>query len=265
MRDRYTRMFIAIATGALFACSDAAVEDVTAPPLAATPVPPVAAEAWPPTHEFTLYGIPSSIGIRMQSSAAFEDGWSRFVARVAVQFEWANEVSANLRAWLIDKNGATINSGSAGVTYKRLALPVPSGDTTFTVAISTNGRTCGLTGKHEYSGDARQNSLNFMLQLTVLYQQTVSPTTGADVSQPECTSTPPAGCAGPATRVISGTTAMPSIVWNGCSETPLAPTGDEAPYEVCYTVWREFYYYDYYTKKTYFLGRMPIGTVCYAE
>lgn len=262
MRDRHVVLVATIATGAIFACSDAAVEEVTAPHLAATPATPVA-NSWPWVEQYAAAGIPSAIGLQITTSPRFEYDYQWFVVDGRVQFQWANEVSASVKAWLINKAGVTVNSGSAGAAYRRLALPVPSGDTTFTVRISTNGVTCGLTGKNSYEGRARQNALNITLIEVVLFHSEILTTNGQDVSQPACP--PPDECQGPATRVIGGATGILASVASDCEDAPAPPGGGSDPIEVCYTVWREYWYYDYLTRRTYLVGRWPVGTVCYSQ
>ena len=111
MRDRYLFVVATIAASAL-ACSDAAVDEITAPPSAATPVHPVT-ELWPSEEEIEASGVSSAIGIQITVNAYFEQGpW--FVVEGRVRFQWANDVSASLWAWLL-KNGTTINSSEASM------------------------------------------------------------------------------------------------------------------------------------------------------
>ena len=153
MRDRYLGMAITLATGAMIACSDGAVGDVTAPRLAEMPASPVA-NTWPSVTEFTAAGIPSTVGMQIWLTPWWEDGYRMFAVSARVSFTWANEVSATINAWIIDKAGKTINSSSSGVAYKRLAIPVSSGDTTLIVKVSSNNITCGLVGKSSGTGSA---------------------------------------------------------------------------------------------------------------
>ena len=229
MHDRYRSLVATIATSALIACGDAAVGDVTAPPLAATPAAPVANE-WPSVDEYAEYDIPSTIGLVIHVDPRFEDDYRTFAVVAKVSFEWVNEVSANITASLINKNGTTINQGSAGMKYTRLSLPVPQGDTTFTVRISTNNITCGLVGKSTVSGYAAQNAIDFRLVQVVLYSQTISPTNGPDVLQPAC---------------------------------PDPGGGGDDDNEVCYTVWRELWSWDYITRSFTLLDEWVVGSFCY--
>ena len=261
MRDRYRSMVATIATGAMLACGDAAVGDVTAPPLAATPAPPVA-DTWPTVDEITDAGIPNAIGIQFTLSPRFEDDYQTFVLEAQVQFQWANEVSATAKAWIINKGGTTLNSGSAGMAYRRLALPVASGDTTLTVRISTNGFTCDLTGKSSAEGYARLNALDARLIQIILFEQVAPTTTGPDVRQPTCGFEIPSECLDPVARVAGGATGSLVTTSDNCEQVPTSPGGDGEVVEVCYTVWREYWYYDYYTGRSYLVGVVPIGTYC---
>jgi hypothetical protein len=261
MRTRYFNVVATIVTSALLACGDAAVDEVTAPRIAATPAQPVTTQ-WPGIWEYEEYGIPSAIGLNISSDAWFEDDNRTFVARATVRFEWANDVSANLQAWLVDKNNVTVNSGSAGMHYSRAVLPVPSGDTTFTVRISTNNRTCGLLGKHSYNGRSAQNALNVNFLQITLWEQTMPETHGPDVLQPECP--PSEGCATPVSRVIGGSTGILASEQEDC-EAPTPPNGggDQEAVEVCYTIWRELWIYDIVRRTLNLAAEWPVGIYCY--
>jgi hypothetical protein len=255
-------MVATIATGAMLACGDAAVGDVTAPPLAATPAPPVA-DTWPTVDEITDAGIPNAIGIQISLNPRFEDNYNSFVLDARVQFQWANEVSASAKAWVINRGGTTINSGSTGMSYKRLAIPVASGDTTFTIRVSTNGFTCDLTGKSSAEGSARVNALDVKLVQILLWEQVAPTTTGPDVLQPTCETEDPPDCDVPASRVVAGATGLLASESTDCEDAPAPPTGgDVTTVEVCYTVWREYWIYDYDTQRSYLVGVFPIGTYC---
>lgn len=248
MRDRYRSLVATIATSALIACGDAAVGDVTAPRLAATPAAPVADE-WPSVDDYTANDISSAIGIRISVDARFEDDYKTFVVVGSVHFEWANEVLATVTASLITQDGNVVNSGSAGMGYARLALPVPQGDTTLTVRISTNYVTCGLIGKSSYSGTASAKALDVKLVQITLWSQTIPTTNGPDVLQPACppyTPPPPDECESPITRVISGTIGALTTEAEDCPDDNTAPSGSGGDdyVEVCYTVWRELWYWD---------------------
>jgi hypothetical protein len=233
MRDRYRSLVATIATSALIACGDAAVGDVTAPPLAATPATPVANE-WPSVDDYTENDIPSTIGLTIHIDPRFEDDYRTFAVVATVHFEWVNEVSASVSASLINQDGKTINQSSAGMQYTRLALPVAQGDTTLAVRISTNNITCGLVGKSTVSGSAAQKAIDFRLVQVVLFSQTISPTNGPDVLQPACVDvTVPPGGGG----------------------------GDD--YEVCYTVWRELWSWDYFSGSFTLENEWVIGSFCY--
>jgi hypothetical protein len=148
--------------------------------------------------------------------------------------------------------------------WKRLALPVPAGDTTLTVRLSTNGITCGLIGKSSYSGSAAQVALNVSLLQITLYQQSVTNTNAPDVMQPPCP--PPPGCEeAPANRVLSGTTGILASEGEDCVDDASAPPGGggDDDFEVCYTVWRELWIWDYWSQTYTLSAEWIIGTYCY--
>lgn len=262
MRVRYLCVVATIATSALTACSDAAVEEITAPRLAATPATPVANQ-WPFVWEYAQNNIPSAIGIQIQTLPGFVDDWNTFVVDARVQFQWVNDVSASVNAWLVDSSGVTINSGSAGMEYRRAFLPVATGDTTFTVRVSTYNRRCGLLGKNSYKGHAAQNAFNNNLVQLSLWDQTVSSTTGTDMLQQGCP--PPDECAEPASRVIAGTTGILASKAADCDDAPAPPVGNGGYVEpaICFTVWRELWLWDY-IRRVYFLDmEWILGVFCY--
>jgi hypothetical protein len=261
MRDRYHSLVLTIATGAMLACGDAAVGDVTAPPLAATPAPPVA-DNWPTVDEITSAGITNAIGIQITLDPRFENNNTEFVVDARVRFQWANEVSATARAWVINRAGTTLNSGSAGMGYKRFGLPVSSGDTTFTVRISTNGFTCDLTGKSSGEGTARVNAIDAKLIQILLWEQTAPTTTGPDVLQPTCNTEVPGDCDAPASRVVAGATGILASESSDCEDSSAPTGGGGTTVEVCYTVWREYWWYDLYTGEYELYAVLPIGTYC---
>lgn len=258
MRDRWFRMVVTIATSATVACGDEAVDKVTAPNPAATPVIP-AANQWPYVWEFN--GTPTAVGIQISSNASFENDNRDFVANAFVSFWWANDVSAKLDASLLNKQGQTINKGSAGMAFYRIALPVPRGDSTMTVRISTNNTTCGLTGKHSYEGKAAQVAIDAQIVTIRLFSHEIGMTNGPDVLQPPC---PPEECeAEPVSRVISGHTGVLAAESTDC-DVPSPPSGgDEVVFEICLTVWRELWIWDYQSN-TYTLNTSwIIGVICY--
>jgi hypothetical protein len=257
MRDRWFRMVMTIATSATIACGDEAVDQVTAPKPAATPVTP-AANQWPYLWEFN--GYPTAVGIQISSNARFENDNRDFVAQAFVSFYWANDVSAKLEAWLLNKQGQTINSSSAGMTFYRLALPVQRGDSTMTVRLSTNNTTCGLVGKHSYEGKAAQIAIDARIVTITLFSHTIGKTNGSDVLQPAC---PPEPCeAEPATRVVSGATGILAAESTDCG-VPMPPGGGEEELEVCFTVWRELWIWDYLSQSYNLSTSWIIGVICY--
>lgn len=264
MRTRYFNVVATIATSALFACSDAAVDEVTAPRIAATPAVPVTAE-WPYVWEYADNEIPSAIGLSIRTDARFEDEYRTFVVDAHIHFEWSNEVSASLNAQLVDQYGTIVNSGSAGMSYKRAVLPVPSGDTTFTVRISTNNRTCGLLGRHSYKGSAGQRAINVNFLQVTLWEQILYETTGADVLQPACPP-PPDDCATPASRVLGGVTGILASEQEGCEDAPAPPPpsgGGGEEIELCYVIWRELWIWDYLLNTLQIVAEWPVGLICY--
>lgn len=270
MRNRCFRMVGTIATSATIACGDAAVDKVSAPGSAAIPSTPVANQ-WPYEWEYTEGGIPSAIGIQIQGSSAFTNDYRTFEVSARVTFQWVNDVSAKIEAWLLNKSGQTVNSGSAQMSYQRLTLPVPSGDTTFTVRIATNA-TCGLIGKASYEGSAAQVAIDARLVQVVLYKQTIGKTTLPDALQPECP--PPSGCEEPVTRVMHGAAGVLASEGDSCGdasapdggsdeEAPEPPSGGDEVFIVCFNVLREYWYWDLvndtYTLKATWL----VATICY--
>lgn len=241
------------------ACSDAAVESLTAPKPAATPATPVAND-WPTEEEYENAGIPSAVGLTMHGSGYFEADNKTFVASLAIQITWSNDVSANIEAWVQDANGHVTNSASKGMAWKRFALPVARGDTTFSVRVSTNGKTCGLVGKARYSGSATQQLLTVQVHST-----TQQPTNISDVHQPACPpgQEPDPGCEPQEYRVIGAGEALAS---NGesCDEPAPAPPsgGPNEQVEVCVAVWRELWFF--YPPNTFrLIDRWFIGVICY--
>lgn len=258
MRHRWFRMVMTIATSASIACGDEAVDQVTAPKPAATPVTP-AANQLPYFWEF--YGTPTAVGIQISSNASFENDHRDFVANAFVSFSWANDVSAKLDAWLLNKQGQTINRSSAGMTFYRIALPVQRGDSTMTVRLSTNNITCGLVGKHSFEGKAAQVAIDAQIVTITLFSQTIGTTNGPDVLQPPC---PPEPCAvEPVSRVVSGHTGvLASETTTECVE-PMPPGGGEEEFEVCFTVWRELWVWDYMSGSYTLAAEWIIGVICY--
>jgi hypothetical protein len=250
MYHRYSSVVATIATGLLMACGDARLDDVTAPRPAATPASPVANQ-YPTEAEIVEAGVPTGVGISVTTRSWFEADNKWFVAEADVRFQWANFVSATLKAWLVNQGGTRINDGQTGMTWYRLFLPVAEGDTTFRVRISTNNNTCGLLGRHESTGTAAQRAIDSRLVTISLFEQTAGPVTGADVSQPACP--PPDGCVlnpwDPATRCTS--------------DAPEEPAGSAEPEEVCYDVWQELWIYDFSTRRLELWGEWYIGRYCY--
>jgi hypothetical protein len=264
MRTRFPSVVATIVAGVTLACNDAAVEQITAPPLAATPAQPVS-NMYPGTWEYTAAGIPAAIGMRITTTPKWENDYQIFTVVASVKFEWANYVTAGLNTSLVDKAGRNVNSGSAGVTYSRFLLPVASGDTTFVVSISTHGQKCGLMGKHTYSGSAQQQAINVSFVQVTVYRHDVLLTSGPDILQPACPPPPPPPdeCDEPASRLIGGIGGPVASTGEDC-DAPAPPNGGSTEsIEVCYTIWREYWYYDYVTRRSYLIARYPIGTMCY--
>ena len=260
MHYRYLSVVATIAAGAMIACSDAAVDDVTAPRPTVTPASPVA-DQWPTEDELAAAGMPTGIGFQISSRAWFEDNNRTFVAEATVHFEWVNEMSARLYAALLNE-GTTVNSGNAAVAYKRAAIPVASGDTTLTVRLSTNNVTCGLLGKHNTSGRAALNALDARLITLVLYQKEVTETNGPDVPQSACPPEP-TDCDEPVARVIAGGTGILASTSTDCDEAPSPPGGGDDPIEVCYIVWREIWLVDWVSNTRWLIAVYPIGVYCF--
>ena len=260
MRNRYLILVATIATSAITACSDAAVDQVTAPPSAATPVQPVA-NTWPSEDEYETNEISSAIGIQITPNPYFSADTLTFVVEAQVQFQWANDVSATVWASVINKSGTVINSSEAGMSYQRLAVPVASGDTTFEVRVSTNRIKCGLTGKSAYAGHAKAKAIDSKILVITLWEQTVGKTNGPDVSLPDCPPEPDPCQA--VSRVIGGASAaLPST--SGCDDgAPAPPNVSSEPVEVCYVIWREFWIIDLSTYERTLLYAYPIGTYCF--
>jgi hypothetical protein len=269
MRDRYLSLVATIATSALIACGDAAVDNVTAPVPAAKPAQPVANQ-WPTESEYAENGIPSAIGITIAPQASFQDDFTWFVATGNIHFEWVNDVSASVTAWLINKNGTTVNTGYAAIQYSRLALPVPEGDTVMTVRISTNGIKCGLIGKSSFSGHAAQKAIDVRLVQITLYSQTIGPTTGPDIVQPECPPEapppPPPVCeTTPVARVLAGTAGILASESETCTTAPAPPPsggGDDDDFEICYTVWLELWIWDFFSNSFTLAEEWIVGFFC---
>ena len=267
MHRRYFSVVATIATSVTLACSDARLDDVTAPPPAAMPVTPVANE-WPSEEEVAAAGIPSTIGMSVDLTPWFATDNLYFIVDAKVRFSWANYVSATIKASLINASGQQINSGQASLSWYRMVVPVPSGDTTFTVRIATNNTTCGLTGRSSGSGKAAQRALSAGLFTVDIYEHTVGETSGPDVLQPKC---PPDDCDVTASnRVISGTSGVLRSESDDCDEdAPAPPIGggepedDPDPTLVCFNLWREFWIYDFHTHRFSLIGQAFIGTFCY--
>ena len=177
-------------------------------------------------------------------------------------------MSATIKASLINDKGQQINSGQASMSWYRLAIPVASGDTTFTVRIATNNTTCGLTGKSSGSGKAAQRALAAGLITIDLYEQTVGETSGPDVLQPKC---PPDDCGVSASsRVISASSGVLRSESDDCDDdAPSPPIGgggepvDPEPTLVCFNLWREFWSYNFLTRQLSLVGVAFMGTYCY--
>src|SRR5574339_723437 len=140
MHVRYCSVVATIATSVILACGDERLDDVTAPRPSAMPVVPVT-NNWPTDTELAAAGIPTALGIQIKLSPWFSYDNLYFIVDARVTFQWVNYASATAKAWLINATGTQINYGQASMTWYRLALPVASGDTTFTVRIATNNTT----------------------------------------------------------------------------------------------------------------------------
>ena len=257
MRDRWFRMVVTIATSATIACGDEAVDPVTAPNLAARPAVP-ATNQWPYLWEFSA--TPTAGSIEISSDAHFDTDYLTFIAEATISFTWSNDVSGKLDAWLLNKQGQTINRSSASMAFQRWALPVPSGDSTVVVQVSTNNTTCGLVGKHSYEGRAATVAIDAKLVQITLFSQAIGATNGPDVLQPACPI--PAGCQEvPVYRVSSGITGVPAPTLV-CGGIP-APPGGEEEFEVCFTVWRELWIWDYLSRTYNLDTSWLIGAYCY--
>lgn len=264
MRNRIPSVVATIVAGVTLACNDAAVDQVTAPPLAATPARPVLIN-YPGTWEYEAAGIPAAIGMRITTTPEFEIDWQLFTVRARVSFEWANLVTASLNTSLVDGTGKTVNSGSAGVRYSRFLLPVSQGDTTISVSILTHGQKCGLMGRHTYSGSSAQMAVNFSFAQMAIWEHGILPTSGTDLMQPACPPPPPDCDAEPASRIIGGAGGV--LASEADCDAPAPPNGGGSsdPIEVCYTIWREFWIFDLLTWKFRLIASIPIGVYCYTE
>jgi len=261
MRERSVGLVATIATSLTIACSDAAVENFTAPPIAATPASPVTNE-FPTVEELLASGASASaLGLQITVSPYFVPDYRTFVVDGTIRFQASNEVSATVSGWLINQNGQKINEGSAGFGMTRFGLPVPYGDSTVQIRIVSNNITCGLTGKSSYKGFANVRAVG----VVPLFTFTIEPTNGRDVLQPVCPPPPPPPpdeCDGPANRVIGGASGILASVSGDCDDAPSAPSGSD-PVEVCYIVWRQLWTYDLITKQLKLVAQWPIGVQCY--
>jgi hypothetical protein len=251
-------MVVTIATSATIACGDEAVDSVTAPKPAAMPAPPVTNQ-WPYVWEFA--GQPTFASIQISSDAYFEADNLSFVATAHISFTWSNDVTGKLEAWLLNKQGQTINRSSAGMSYSRFAIPVAGGDSTLVVRLSTNNITCGLVGKHSFEGRASQIAIDAKLVQITLFTQGIQTTNGADVQQPACP--PPPGCQQqPVTRVVSSPTAVLTSTTD-CDNSPTPPGGGSEGIEVCFAVWRELWLWNLTTNTLQLVATWMIGVICY--
>ena len=258
MRDRWFRMVMTIATSATIACGDEAVDAVTAPEPAAMPATP-ATNQWPYLEEYN--GFTATSSIRISSDAWFEADNLTFTAEARVSFTWANDVSAKLDAWLLNNQGQTINRSSASMSFQRMALPVPSGDSTVVVRVSTNNTKCGLVGKHSYEGRAAQVAIDARLVQIILFSQGIGTTNGGDVLQPACP--PPSGCEQqPVSRVVGGTSGILASPLS-CDYPFLPPIEGTEEFEVCVRIWRELWIWDYYSRVYFLNAEWIIGAICY--
>jgi hypothetical protein len=250
-------MVVTFATCASIACGDAAVDSVTAPKLAAKPATPVAGQ-----FPF-VWEVPegAAVGFEIRASPWFEDLYRTFVVSAYVTFQWANQVSAMVDAWLLNSNGQTVNSGKAGLALSRFGIPVAQGDTTLTVRISTNNITCGLIGKGSYSGSADLMVLDARAVQVKLSGKTINTTTTPDVLQPACP--PPPGCEqAPATRVTGATTGVLANT-SDCHPGWFPPTEGNEEFYVCFRIWREIWVYDYLSRTFYLDWSSIVGVYCY--
>jgi hypothetical protein len=258
-------MVATIATSVTLACGDARLDDVTAPSPAAMPVTPVANE-WPTEEEIAAAGVPSAIGMKIDLTPWFATDNLYFIVDAKISFSWANYVSATIKASLINASGQQINSGQTALSWYRMVVPVPSGDTTLTVRIATNNTTCGLTGRSSSAGKAAQRALSAGLFIVDIYEHSIGETSGPDVLQPKC---PPDDCDNTASsRVISGTSGVLRSESDGCPDAPAPPISgggddDPEPTLVCFNVWREFWSVNLLTHQYSLTGQVFIGTFCY--
>ena len=186
MRDRFLIVVATIAASVFTACSDAAVDQVTAPPSTATPAEPVAA-MWPTEAEYeSLEASGAAIGIQIDLKPYFSADTQTFVVEAQVHFQWANDVSATVWASLVNRSGTVINSSEAGMAYQRFGMPVAKGDTTFVVRVSTGNIKCGLTGKSAYAGHAYTKAIDAKFLVFNLWEQQILKTHGDDVVLPDC-------------------------------------------------------------------------------
>ena len=258
MRERWFRMVVTIAASATIACGDEAVDAVTAPKPSAMPGTP-ATNQWPYMWEFN--NTPMAASIRISSDAWFEAGNLSFIATAHVSFTWSNDVNAKLEASLVNTQGQTINSSSAGMAYSRFALPVAAGDSTLVVRVSTNNTTCGLVGKHSYQGRASQIAIDAKLVQITLFTQGIQTTNGPDVTQSACP--PPPGCEQPpVTRVVGGTAGVLASTTN-CEHAPTPPSGGSEQFEVCFRLWRELWVWDYLSRSYNIAATWIVAVICY--
>jgi hypothetical protein len=150
--------------------------------------------------------------------------------------------------------------------YSRFFLPVSRGDTTLTVSISSFGQKCGLMGRHTYTGASSQMAVNFSFVQIALWQHGVSLTSGTDVLQPACPIAPPWCADQAASRIVSAAGGLLNSQSN--CDAPEPPNGNGGgagidPIEVCYTIWREYWHYDFLTRRSYLVAVFPIGVQCY--
>jgi hypothetical protein len=260
MRNRCAWIVLACAASVTIACGDAAVESLTAPKITATPATPVANQ-WPTEEEYENAGISSAVGLLMHGSGYFESDYKTFIASVALQFTWSNDVNANLHGWVQNATGQTINSASKGMTWKRFALPVAYGDTTFSVSVSTNNITCGLLGKGTYSGGAGQQLLTIQVHHTSQQATNI-----ADVPQPTCPpgDAPDPGCEPQDYRIIGAAEALASGDGSCDEPAPTPPSGGpNEEVEVCVAVWRQLWLYDPSRNTLRLLDQWFLGVICY--